>query len=121
MARALMFYALRERNGARDAHSAGTLIDAPGGRGRCQPGTVAHRGDRAPGRAPRMGALPGRLAAARAGAGAGRHSEPLLADQELRGPPRYWEGAVEVRGHARRTCASAAAATSNWSATAQER
>jgi predicted secreted hydrolase len=23
---------------------------------------------------------------------------PLLADQELRGPPRYWEGAVEVRG-----------------------
>ena len=94
---ALMFYALRGAAGVRDPHSAGTFTDAAG---LAQPLAAdalaievrrtwtSAAGVRYPGawrlRAPTL-ALDVEVT-------------PLLPDQELRGPPRYWEGAVEVRG-----------------------
>lgn len=94
---ALMFYALRDRNGAPDAHSAGTWMGASGER-----------------RA--LGSKDVRLEVTAYWQGAGRVRypsawrlaipslslelavRPVLAGQELTGTPRYWEGAVDVAG-----------------------
>jgi predicted secreted hydrolase len=102
---ALMFYALRDRSGARDAHSAGTFIDRDGAIRALASAEVALAvtgswvaadGVRYPsGWHLRVPALELDLSL-----------QPVLADQELRTTPRYWEGAVEVHG----TRAGAAAA-----------
>ena len=93
----LMFYALRNQDGSRDPHSAGTWVDASG-----QAHPLANddvsievtdrwlspRGARYPAgwrlRVPPLG-IDATL-------------RPVLADQELATRPRYWEGAVDVRG-----------------------
>jgi predicted secreted hydrolase len=94
---ALMFYALRDRAGRRDAHSAGTFTDSAGvsraltsDEFEVTPSGAWVAGDGA--RYPsgwhiRVPALALDVTA-----------EPVLADQELRTSPRYWEGAVEVKG-----------------------
>jgi predicted secreted hydrolase len=94
---ALMFYALRDRDGRRDAHSAGTWI-APDGTVRAlTDADVAiavngewrnGSGDRYPaGWRIRVPALSLDLSV-----------RPVLADQELQTTPRYWEGAADVSG-----------------------
>jgi len=94
---ALMFYALRDRDGGRDAYSAGTWIEAGGAARPLSNAEVAievtshwtnAQGDRYPSAwRLRVPALALDLAA-----------HPVLADQELRTTPRYWEGAVDVGG-----------------------
>jgi predicted secreted hydrolase len=94
---ALMFYALRDQGGGRDAHSAGSFIDASGAVRSLTAQEVSievlgqwlsPQGVRYPSgwrvRVPR--------------AGLDLTVQPLLADQELRVTPRYWEGAVDVSG-----------------------
>ena len=93
----LMFYALRDSDGRRDAHSAGSWITADGERRALSDAEVAivvtdswrsSSGERYPaGWRLRVPALALELSV-----------RPLLADQELRTTPRYWEGAVEVTG-----------------------
>ncbi len=94
---ALMFYALRDRAGQRDAHSAGTFIDATGAtrslgsadvKVAATGSWVSADGVRYPsGWRIRVPVLELDLTA-----------QPLLKDQELRTSPRYWEGAVQVQG-----------------------
>jgi predicted secreted hydrolase len=94
---ALMFYALRDRDGRRNAHSAGTWI-APDGNVRAltnaDVGIAVNgewrngSGDRYPaGWRIRVPDLTLDLSV-----------RPVLADQELQTTPRYWEGAVDVSG-----------------------
>ena len=94
---ALMFYALRDRHGQADAHSAGTYV-APDGAIRALASAdvqlaatgswVSGDGVRYPsGWRIRVPALELDLTA-----------QPVLTDQELRTRPRYWEGAVQVQG-----------------------
>jgi predicted secreted hydrolase len=93
----LMFYALRRRDGRRDAYSAGTWIDASGAVRRLGDADVDivatgswRDGDgvRYPaGWRLRVPALALEVAV-----------KPALADQELHTTPRYWEGAVDVSG-----------------------
>jgi len=92
-----MFYALRDRDGRRDPHSAGTYVDRSGAvrplatdEVELEPTDTWTSGDgvRYPaGWRIRVPALALQLAA-----------RPVLADQELRTRPRYWEGAVQVTG-----------------------
>ncbi len=93
----LMFYALRAAHGGIDAHSAGTFVERAG---TVQPLAarevsvevtdhwVSPAGVRYP--------SAWRVKVARLGLEL--TVRPLLADQELRTAPRYWEGAVDVRG-----------------------
>jgi predicted secreted hydrolase len=94
---ALMFYALRDRDGRRNPHSAGTWI-APDGTVRALTSADVGiavdgewrngSGDRYPaGWRIRVPALTLDLSV-----------RPVLADQELQTTPRYWEGAVDVSG-----------------------
>ncbi len=93
----LMFYALRDRHGQRDAHSAGTFVDAHGATRALTSAEVlltptgswvAADGVRYPsGWHLQVPALELDL-----------NAQPVLKDQELRVSPRYWEGAVTVRG-----------------------
>jgi predicted secreted hydrolase len=93
----LMFYSLRDRDGAPDPFSAGTWVDA---RGRARPlarsdvriEVLEHWTDRSGARYPARW----RLLAPRLGLDLTVH--PILADQELLTSPRYWEGAVDVTG-----------------------
>ena len=94
---ALMFYALRDRDGARDPYSAGTFVDPHGAAQPLASADVAidvedhwrnASGDRYPAR--------WRVRSARLGLDL--EVRPVLADQELRTTPRYWEGAVDVSG-----------------------
>jgi predicted secreted hydrolase len=93
----LMFYALRDRGGGRDRYSAGTWVDAGGnvrplrssevdiaatGSWRDADGVRYPAGWRL-----RVSALALEVVV-----------RPVLADQELRTTPRYWEGAVDVSG-----------------------
>jgi predicted secreted hydrolase len=93
----LMFYSLRDRDGAEDPYSAGTWVDS---RGHARPLSRADvhievlghwtdaRGARYPSR--------WRLVLPTLGLDINVH--PVLADQELVTSPRYWEGAVDVAG-----------------------
>jgi predicted secreted hydrolase len=94
---ALMFYVLRDRDGGRDPHSAGTWID-PAGRARAlssdevQIEVTGHWTDGDGVRYPAgwRVVVPSLALAATV--------QPALPDQELRTTPRYWEGAVDVGG-----------------------
>lgn len=93
----LMFYALRNRDGSRDSHSAGTWVD-PGGKvtplGTDQVAIdVANHWI-----SPRGGRYPSRWRLRVASVGLDVEIRPVLADQELVTHPRYWEGAVDVEG-----------------------
>jgi predicted secreted hydrolase len=94
---ALMFYVLRARDGSRDPHSAGTWVESSGEAHGLASAAVdidvtarwtSADGVRYPAgwriRAPSL-ALDVAV-------------RPLLADQELKSTPRYFEGAVDVRG-----------------------
>jgi predicted secreted hydrolase len=94
---ALMFYALRDRDGSRDPHSAGTWVESSGA---ARPLTSAAvdidvtdhwssaDGVRYPsGWRLRVPSLALDVSV-----------RPILADQELRSSPRYFEGAVDVSG-----------------------
>jgi predicted secreted hydrolase len=94
---ALMFYALRAPDGSRDAHSAGTWIERSGAAraladADVRIATLDHwtgaDGVRYPaGWRIRVSSLALDLTV-----------QPVLADQELKTRPRYWEGAVDVSG-----------------------
>ena len=93
----LMFYALRERDGHRDPHSAGTWISSTGEARPLASADVSiavggewrdDHGVRYPATwRLRVPALALEVAV-----------QPVLADQELRTTPPYWEGAVDVSG-----------------------
>ncbi|HEY2276362.1 MAG TPA: lipocalin-like domain-containing protein [Steroidobacteraceae bacterium] len=94
---ALMFYALRARDGSRDPHSAGTWVEASGeahglASAAVDIGVTDHwssaEGVRYPaGWRIRVPALALDVTV-----------RPVLADQELKTTPRYFEGAVDVSG-----------------------
>lgn len=93
----LMFYALRNQDGSRDPHGAGTWVD-PAGRvtalGLDQVSIdVADRWT-----SPRGGRYPSRWRLRVASVGLDVEVRPVMADQELDTRPRYWEGAVDVEG-----------------------
>jgi predicted secreted hydrolase len=93
----LMFYALRDRDGRREAHSAGTWM-APDGNVRALTDAdvgIAVNGEWRNGSGDRYPAgwhirVPALTLDLRV--------RPVLADQELQTAPRYWEGAVDVSG-----------------------
>ena len=96
--RELMFYQLRRKDGQADAFSAGAVVDA---RGVARP--LARDDVRlevlAAWRSPRSGVTyPARWRLTEAAQGLVLEVAPRLADQELIVEPRYWEGAVTVRG-----------------------
>jgi predicted secreted hydrolase len=102
----LMFYALRDRDGRRDAHSAGTYVDAAGSatalRNEDVEITVQRQWS-----SPRGGQYPAQWALRVRSQQLLLNVTPLLADQELSTQPRYWEGAVQVTGERRGTPVSA--------------
>jgi predicted secreted hydrolase len=93
----LMFYALRDARGGLDPHSAGTFVDRAGTVQALSSAEVSlevtdHWRSPAGVRYPSAW----RLSVPRLRLELAIH--PLLADQELGTTPRYWEGAVDVRG-----------------------
>ncbi|MGH8294604.1 MAG: lipocalin-like domain-containing protein [Steroidobacteraceae bacterium] len=93
----LMFYTLRDRDGAEDPFSAGTWVDTHGqahplARSDVRIQVLGHWTDRSGVRYPSRWRL---LVPA---LGLSLTVRPVLADQELMTSPRYWEGAVEVSG-----------------------
>jgi predicted secreted hydrolase len=94
---ALMFYALRDRDGSRDPHSAGTWVESSGEERALASAAVdievtdhwsSTDGARYPsGWRVRVPSLALDVTV-----------HPVLADQELRTTPRYFEGAVDVSG-----------------------
>jgi len=93
----LMFYALRRRDGTRDSHSAGTWVDAKG-QARTLASADVRIGVLGSWDSPRGGRYPARWRIDIASLGLAVDLHPLVANQELSGRPRYWEGAVEVAG-----------------------
>lgn len=93
----LMFYALRDRDGRRDAHSAGTFVDSAGHARQLANEDVAIDVLRY-WESPRGGRYPAQWRLRIAALGLQLNVAPLLADQELPTQPRYWEGAVGVSG-----------------------
>jgi predicted secreted hydrolase len=96
----LMFYALRGRDGRRDAHSAGTFVDAAGYVTPLRSDDVEITAQRH-WRSPRGGEYPAQWALRVRSQQLQLTVTPLLADQELSTQPRYWEGAVQVAGERR--------------------
>jgi predicted secreted hydrolase len=98
----LMFYALRDRDGRRDPHSAGTFVDAAGEvtplRNDDVEITVQRQWS-----SPRGGQYPAQWAVRVRSQDLQLNVTPLLADQELSTQPRYWEGAVQVSGQHHRS------------------
>ncbi|HEX4268390.1 MAG TPA: lipocalin-like domain-containing protein [Steroidobacteraceae bacterium] len=93
----LMFYSLRDRNGAQDPYSAGTWIDSEGhtrplSRDSTRIRVLSYWTDAGGTRYPARW----RLAIPMLGLDVTIH--PMLADQELVTSPRYWEGSVDVSG-----------------------
>lgn len=93
----LMFYSLRDRDGAEDPYSAGTWVDAEGhahalSRDDVRIQVLAYWTDADGTRYPARW----RLIAPSLALDVKVH--PILADQELTASPRYWEGAVDVAG-----------------------
>jgi predicted secreted hydrolase len=94
---ALMFYALRDRNGQWDPNSAGTWVAADGRSRALSAGQVRidvtdHWIN------PRGARYPSRWRVRVPTVGLDVDVRPVLADQELATSPRYWEGAVDVIG-----------------------
>jgi len=94
---ALMFYSLRNHNGTRDPNSAGTWVDASGRSRQLTTDQVSidvsdHW------TSPRGGRYPSRWRVRVPSTGLDVEVRPVLADQELGTQPRYWEGAVDLRG-----------------------
>jgi len=92
-----MFYALRNRDGTRDSHSAGTWVDSAG---RVQAlstdQVMIDVSDHWV--SPRGGRYPSRWRVRVPAVGLDVEARPVLANQELGTKPRYWEGAVDVSG-----------------------
>lgn len=93
----LMFYSLRDRDGAEDPYSAGTWIDSAGhprplSRDDVRIQVLRHWTD--------AGGIryPSRWRLTMPALGLDITVHPILADQELVTSPRYWEGAVGVSG-----------------------
>jgi predicted secreted hydrolase len=97
---ALMFYALRDRDGGRDAHSAGTFVDAAGHATPLANDDVQIEVERQ-WSSPRGGRYPAQWKLQVRSQELQLQVSPLLADQELSTQPRYWEGAVRVTGSRR--------------------
>jgi predicted secreted hydrolase len=94
---ALMFYSLRDKDGSRDTHSAGTWVDREGHTRSLSNTdvevTVGEHWD-----SPRGGRYPSRWHVRVPSLALDVDVRPVLADQELGTSPRYWEGAVNVNG-----------------------
>lgn len=94
---ALMFYSLRDKDGRRDPHSAGTWVDATGQARQLSDTdveiTVGNHWE-----SPRGGRYPSRWHVRVPSVGLDAEVRPVLANQELGTSPRYWEGAVDVSG-----------------------
>jgi predicted secreted hydrolase len=102
----LMFYALRDRDGRRDPHSAGTFVDAAGDATPLRNDDVQITVQRH-WSSPRGGQYPAQWAVRVRSQDLQLNLTPLLADQELSTQPRYWEGAVQVTGQRHGTPVSA--------------
>jgi predicted secreted hydrolase len=92
-----MFYAMRNRDGTRDSHSAGTWVDSAGRAQALSTDQVTidvsdHWVS------PRGGRYPSRWRVRVPAVGLDVDVRPVLANQELGTKPRYWEGAVDVSG-----------------------
>ena len=94
---ALMFYALRDRDGRRDAHSAGTYVSATGQVTPLRDADLRIDVLRY-WNSPRGGRYPAQWTLRVKSLELQLQVTPLLADQELSAQPRYWEGAVQVTG-----------------------
>ncbi|HEV2701358.1 MAG TPA: lipocalin-like domain-containing protein [Steroidobacteraceae bacterium] len=97
---ALMFYSLRDRDGRRDVHSAGTFIDASGRTTQLTSDAVQIQVTKQ-WLSPRGGRYPAQWNLQVPSQDLQLQVSPLLADQELATEPRYWEGAVRVAGRHR--------------------
>lgn len=94
---ALMFYALRNKDGSREPHSAGTWVDGQGGtRSLATADVEIDVGEHWD--SPRGGTYPSRWRVRVPSLALDVDVKPVLADQELATSPRYWEGAVDVHG-----------------------
>ena len=94
---ALMFYAMRNKDGSRESHSAGTWVDADGrARSVASSDIDIDVGDHWD--SPRGGRYPSRWRVRVAALALDVDVKPVLANQELGTNPRYWEGAVDVSG-----------------------
>lgn len=93
----LMFYALRRRDGTRDPLSAGTWV-APDGVVRTLANTDLELETLDHWESPQGTRYPARWRLRIPTLDLDISVRPLLADQELRTDPRYWEGAVEISG-----------------------
>jgi predicted secreted hydrolase len=93
----LMFYSLRRRDGRRDPHSAGTWV-GPDGSTRALASDAVAIDVQQYWTSPRGGRYPARWQVQVPALGLTAKLRPVLADQELDGRPRYWEGAVDVTG-----------------------
>ena len=94
---ALMFYSLRNQDGSRDSHSAGTWVDAGGHAtplsiDQVQIDVSDHWSS------PLGGQYPSRWRLRVPSVGLDVDIRPALANQELGTRPRYWEGAVDLSG-----------------------
>ncbi len=94
---ALMFYALRNQDGSREPHSAGTWVDAAGSAHPLSSHDVeievgAHW------TSPRGGRYPSQWRVRVPSLAFDVDVKPVLPDQELGTKPNYWEGAVDVSG-----------------------
>jgi predicted secreted hydrolase len=93
----LMFYSLRRRDGRQERHSAGTWVGRDGAV-RSLASEDVRIGVQSYWTSPRGGRYPARWRVEVPELALAVDLRPALADQELDGPPRYWEGAVEVSG-----------------------
>ncbi len=94
---ALMFYALRSREGTRDPHSAGTWV-APDGTTRALTSADVQIDTKDFWNSPRGGRYPARWQLRVPSLQLDIDIRPRLADQELNTDPRYWEGAATIAG-----------------------
>jgi predicted secreted hydrolase len=92
-----MFYALRNHDGTRDPHSAGTWVD-PTGRVQALSTDQVMIDVSDHWVSPRGGHYPSRWRVRVPAVGLDVEARPVLANQELGTKPRYWEGAVDVSG-----------------------
>ena len=94
---ALMFYSLRGADGIPDPHSAGTWVE-PSGQSRALGSQDVRVEVLDRWTSPRGGRYPARWRLVVPSLGLDLEARPVLPDQELGTRPRYWEGAVDLRG-----------------------